>query len=88
MHCMAISHRHFPNLYAITLPPFPLLTSDKEKCASAYPDSQSLHTNVFLLSFVTVQNGVDACESERDISSPKVHYLSLFSWGELKVTYL
>lgn len=32
--------------------------------------------------FVPLQNGVDACETERDTGGPRVHYSPLFSRGE------
>lgn len=32
--------------------------------------------------FVPLQNGVDACETERDTRGPRVHYSLLFSRGE------
>lgn len=38
--------------------------------------------------FVPLQNGVDACETERDTRGPRVHYSPLFSRGEWKITPL
>lgn len=38
--------------------------------------------------FVPLQNGVDACETERDTGGLRVHYSPLFSRGEWKITPL
>lgn len=38
--------------------------------------------------FVPLQNGVDACETQRDTRGPRVHYSPPFSRGEWKITPL